>query len=362
MQIACTRKLLDELHAKPSEPQDMDAAYSWRANLIRVNRRKTVVLMCDKTRYVVVLYGLKAKDFTRLDMLITRAIHYTLLADHINPEIIDRYLEIGGTVHYTKNSDRAEAAKLTHACRDTEIEARHLEDTTQYNDSLGVFVSHRIVGSMDDFFIPAEKMADFLRAYAISPLYKYAALELTVTLELDREKCVRTLLVPQDITFKQLHKIFQIAFEWQNYHLYDFMVFDHDAQWHEDAVAVLVESEEDLDFRSNARLMDGVYISEYLPQYTHMLYNYDYGDNWTHRIQVTKVLEDCAEAYPVCISGIGNAPPEDVGGSGGFENFLDILADPMHEEHEFTRAWGESQRYRDFDIASINGFLRHVIF
>ena len=39
----------------------------WHTNLIRVNRRKAVVLVNDENRYVIILHGLKAKDFKRLD-------------------------------------------------------------------------------------------------------------------------------------------------------------------------------------------------------------------------------------------------------------------------------------------------------
>lgn len=67
MLIHCTKKLLDELKIAPSvTPDDCDPLFSWRAHIISVNRRKTVVLMCDLSRYVVVLYGLKAKDFKEL--------------------------------------------------------------------------------------------------------------------------------------------------------------------------------------------------------------------------------------------------------------------------------------------------------
>jgi len=34
-----------------------------------------------------------------------------------------------------------------------------------------------------------------------------------------------------------------------------------------------------------------------------------------------------------------NCPPEDVGGSGGYENYLVALADPEDEEHEDLLAW-----------------------
>ena len=63
MQIRCTKKLLDTLKVVPEEMTEEDALFSWHANLLMINRRKVVVLMNDFSRYTVVLYGLKAKEF-----------------------------------------------------------------------------------------------------------------------------------------------------------------------------------------------------------------------------------------------------------------------------------------------------------
>jgi len=63
MLIQCTKKLLDAIERKPVAYEEKNLLFSWHANLITLNRKKTVVLVNDKTRYAVVLYGLKAKDF-----------------------------------------------------------------------------------------------------------------------------------------------------------------------------------------------------------------------------------------------------------------------------------------------------------
>lgn len=65
MLIQCTKKLLDELNIKPASALEEEPLFSWHANLMMLSHRKTVVLVNDKNRYVVVLHGLKAKDFKK---------------------------------------------------------------------------------------------------------------------------------------------------------------------------------------------------------------------------------------------------------------------------------------------------------
>jgi hypothetical protein len=63
MLIQCTKKLLSELKIETSLPlEEEDTLFSWHANMLTVNRRKTLVLMNDSNRYIIVLHGLKAKD------------------------------------------------------------------------------------------------------------------------------------------------------------------------------------------------------------------------------------------------------------------------------------------------------------
>ena len=40
--------------------------------------------------------------------------------------------------------------------------------------------------------------------------------------------------------------------------------------------------------------------------------------------------------------GEGNTPPENVGGIPGYEEFLEIMADPNHIEYENMQRWSQS--------------------
>lgn len=63
---------------------------------------------------------------------------------------------------------------------------------------------------------------------------------------------------------------------------------------------------------------------------------YDMGDGWQHRLVIEslpRVAETQDLSLPACLAGENACPPEDVGGPGGYELFLEILADRAHEQH-----------------------------
>ena len=70
-------------------------------------------------------------------------------------------------------------------------------------------------------------------------------------------------------------------------------------------------------------------------------YVYDFGDDWHHAVivedQNIRIKPD--HAGLLVIDGANACPPEDVGGAGGYADFLEALADPGHEEHESYRTW-----------------------
>ncbi|MEO0735115.1 MAG: plasmid pRiA4b ORF-3 family protein, partial [Bacteroidota bacterium] len=86
-----------------------------------------------------------------------------------------------------------------------------------------------------------------------------------------------------------------------------------------------------------------------------LIYEYDFGDSWEHRIELEKVLPPAGGAtYPRCIKGKRHRPPEDVGGVWGYEHFLAAIQDPKHPEHEELLEWAGGK----FDPEAIN--LREI--
>jgi len=70
------------------------------------------------------------------------------------------------------------------------------------------------------------------------------------------------------------------------------------------------------------------------------LYEYDFGDRWRHDVLFEGCLRsDQGVRYPLCPEGERACPPEDVGGVSGYEEFVEVIADPSHPEHEEWMTW-----------------------
>jgi len=93
-----------------------------------------------------------------------------------------------------------------------------------------------------------------------------------------------------------------------------------------------------------------------------LFYEYDFGDAWIHRLELTSVLPAPANAPRArLLDGARRAPLEDSGGIGGYYGMLDALAEPGHDEHEDLKAWvtwtaGPWQEFdpEQLDIEAVN--------
>ena len=85
-------------------------------------------------------------------------------------------------------------------------------------------------------------------------------------------------------------------------------------------------------------------------------YTYDFGDNWEHKIPLEKILpRDKNIEYPACIAGKRACPPEDCGGIWGYEEFLEAINNPDHEEHEEMLEWvGGEFDPEHFDVSEVS--------
>jgi Plasmid pRiA4b ORF-3-like protein len=151
----------------------------------------------------------------------------------------------------------------------------------------------------------------------------------------------RRVLVPSDYMLHQFHDVIQNCFSWYNCHLYAFYLSG--TYYDDENPAQLSIPLNKLELSKNKKF-------EYI---------YDFGDNWTHRIHLEKILRDEKSLKaPKCIAGKLAGPQEDSGGIWQYKDKLNILADNKHPEHDQIRDWiGEDFDPNLFDISSINEVL-----
>ena len=168
----------------------------------------------------------------------------------------------------------------------------------------------------------------------------------------------RRLLTDSSTTLFELHNYIQLMFpNWRNYHLYLFIKggvdFGDPRLWEEEDV---------IDVKTiricNLLKEEGQTIS----------YQYDPGDYWQMTIKLESILWDQERNYrkPVCLDGENSAPPEDVGGVGGFKEFKEVIADPLHPQYKEYKTWaGRSYDPLKFDLKKANqrlGVRKQYIF
>lgn len=362
MQICCTKKLQDELGIVPEKGTEENDLFCWSVHLITVNRRKTVVAVNDSNRFGFVLHGLKAKDFKGLNELLIQGIRNCLKDENIKSEIIEGYLERAGDLMFAKTRGPKYVARLNKACERVNIYEDRL-------DTRGIFQS-LATKVMNNDFIKINKESDYeyphallnldLKVFAGEEIVKCEAVDLMIKLNLDRNTAWRRVITPVDISFKQLHQILQAVFDWKSYHMYDFNILDEAGKC---VLNVISEFEEVFEPRQDCHmcLASEVKLSSYIIHQYKIAYCYDYGDNWEHEITIRGTNPDYDKNYPVCFMGEGNAPPEDVGGISGYEDFLEIMADPSHVEYGDMQKWAQSQWYKTFNLEFINRRLKNIL-
>jgi hypothetical protein len=86
------------------------------------------------------------------------------------------------------------------------------------------------------------------------------------------------------------------------------------------------------------------------------IYVYGFGDSWEHVIVVEKVLTpEPKVAYPICVAGKRQCPPEDCGGVPGYYNLLEAIRNPAHKEHEEMLDWvGGHYDPEAFSVEDVN--------
>ena len=175
--------------------------------------------------------------------------------------------------------------------------------------------------------------------------------QLKVTLQEIHPPVWRLIQMWEDATLAQLHRTLQIVMGWEDYHLHEFSIGRR--------IYSVPDPDDDL-YEREVIDESRVRLKEVLPRVgTRFQYLYDFGDSWRHDLRLEAiVLPDPEASYPRCLAGERRAPPEDVGGSSGYEDYLEALADPGHEEHENVLQWRGPFDPEAFSLTAVNQQLQ----
>jgi hypothetical protein len=160
----------------------------------------------------------------------------------------------------------------------------------------------------------------------------------------------RRFLVADEATLGILHHILQVVMGWDDYHVHLFKVGDAEFG----APGFMSRGMKNENGARLSKVVTGMGMKMY--------YLYDLGDRWLHEVVFEKSMPpEQGMNYPVCIEGKRACPPEDCGGPGGYEHFLEVIGNPEDPEHEEMLEWAGGEFDPEaFDMDEVNDVLSHL--
>ena len=358
MELACTNKLLDYMGVKAEKASDgVEPIFQWTANLLVVNRRKTLVAVHGASRCAFILHGLTAKQLPKLPELIREGIQNLLESEYVRPEIIEKYLDdCGGELLIRANSSRSLVANCNKVCEHLKMLTELFKVGDMFQKQLLPWLNDDIVHIKNYCYAHDALIGELTRRYGCE-IQSCRVAELEVEMKL-HTPCKRIVRVPANLNCYQLHQILQGIFEWHDCHLHQFVT-----KWDEHGCpAEIVSPWEDPEDFYEAKRVDStvVTVEELFEEHRQVEYEYDFGDGWQHTIRLREFMENCGQVYPRCVQAVGDAPMEDCGGAGGFAEVIDILNQPDHPQHREISDWVRGRWWQQLDVDLINRRIRNV--
>jgi len=164
-------------------------------------------------------------------------------------------------------------------------------------------------------------------------------LQFRIILQGARPPIWRQIQISNTCTFWDLHVAIQDAMGWEDSHLHQFEVKNPKTGTPEYMGIPENEGCDECDTLGGWLFKVRDYVCN-IKANQKILYLYDFGDHWEHSLQFEgEHSREAGVKYPICLAGERACPPEDVGGIPGYENYLEIMQDPLHEEHDEMLEW-----------------------
>ena len=159
----------------------------------------------------------------------------------------------------------------------------------------------------------------------------------------------------KNCTLDKLHEHIQTAMGWTNSHLHQFKI---GGVLYGDPQLLCQGFEDDPEVVNSLETRLSSVVPEDDSRFA-FTYKYDFGDGWEHEV----LFEGCLRAekgarYPLCVEGERACPPEDVGGTYGYQEYLEAMADPKHKEHADYLEWRGPLDPEAFDAQAATKMMR----
>ncbi len=128
---------------------------------------------------------------------------------------------------------------------------------------------------------------------------------LKIVLEDTHPPVWRRVVIPERITFYELHLVIQCLFGWDDCHPHDFSIPQED---------IFIDDEESSGFWNVHYPEETTLVERFFPGCKWIRYTYDFGDDWRHKIIFEKVDESYQERYTTLLKVKGDNFEEDTGG------------------------------------------------
>lgn len=186
----------------------------------------------------------------------------------------------------------------------------------------------------------------------MQPITSTSIYLMKVTLKGPSPKIWRQIQVQGGTTLNKLHRILQAAMGWGNLYRYEFIVGDAHYGEHHPEYHYKMKSDNATKLYQVATQVGAVFT-----------YLYDFNNGWEHEM-VTESIKSSALGlkYALCLSGERACPPEDCAIVGGYDHFMQVIANPKDKEfHEMMQWAGGSFNPERFDINDVNERLKNIV-
>ena len=314
MILCCTKKALDKLKKyQPVEniKTEIDL-YTWYIDLVTVSRKKYFLCVHAQSLTSFIFYAGTQKEYKNIQQLFEDNLK-KFFAQEIgrSAQQFEKLFPKDETFRFVKTNSRSVLGNM----RDMMMTLDYFDGEPIENripeivHSLNYIIRKR---KGEDYFKPTERLRELI-GYDESDksddleggkLVAKNRLTFKISLHWIQPEIWRRISVSDNMRFDRFHQVIQLVMGWQNCHLHDFKIGDReigmltDDDW--DGVFEHVEDEAT------------VYLNDFdWKEQDAIMYTYDYGDSWEHRIVLEKI-EASEEELPQLLDGGEACPLEDI--------------------------------------------------